>query len=205
MDTRDTWIKRKPSVDNIFMLRYNLIPCTNGFYYFDDLNIPHLGYKEKEKVSRKETRLVDGEFCYKEETPAQEDATDIDVGEEECQFTKYGFEVPDFECEIFKEIDCKKYGIVKDQNEWHTITWNKVGRVLVSSSSLAKFELFNLTPLEKPWYEEESNFPCLMYNEKTKYYFVLNDIDEFSHEFKIDKYRLATEEEKQKLFSLTIH
>ena len=85
--------------------------------------------------------------------------------ESECQFAKYGFEKPDFDCEIWK-VETSVYfkyihGLVLNDYahpmgnlEYHK--WNKkTGEVLVGCSSK------NLTPIKKPWYET-CKFPCLV-------------------------------------------
>ena len=74
---------------------------------------------------------------------------------EEDDFAKLGFEEPDFECEIFAQKDVYFYGIVLELGVWIQCRWDKQGR-----SSI--WGRFNLTPIKKPWYEDESNFPCLL-------------------------------------------
>ena len=87
--------------------------------------------------------------------------------ESECQFAKYGFEKPDFECEIWKvetSVSFKYiHGLVLNDYahpmgnlEYHK--WNKkTGEVLVGCSSK------NLTPIKKPWYET-CKFPILVWD-----------------------------------------
>ena len=84
---------------------------------------------------------------------------------EECQFAKYGFEKPDFECELWKVETSTStefiHGLVLNDYahpmgnlEYHK--WNKkTGEVLVGCSSK------NLTPIKKPWYET-CKFPCII-------------------------------------------
>ena len=85
----------------------------------------------------------------------------------ECQFAKYGFEKPDFECEIWKvetSVSFKYiHGLVLNDYahpmgnlEYHK--WNKkTGEVLVGCSSK------NLTPIKNPWYET-CKFPILVWD-----------------------------------------
>lgn len=128
-------------------------------------------------------------------------------------FEEYDFKA-EFEGEILKKDNSRFYGIVKDQGEYHTITWNKVGRVLSASNSLAKFELFNLSPKIKPWYEIKENFPCVVvqvwdsdrasscdkiriatsYNKEDGYLNCYEYIDP------VENFRLATKEEHIKLY-----
>lgn len=72
-------------------------------------------------------------------------------------FKDYGFEA-DFEGEILKQIDNFYYGIVNQHNRFETITWNLVGRPISGSTALNKYELWELKPIKKEWYEKEDNF-----------------------------------------------
>lgn len=81
--------------------------------------------------------------------------------ENKNNFEDYGFNA-EFEGEIFKEIDDKFYGVVMYQGSYHTITWNKIGKVLNASNSLSNLGIFNLTLIKTPWYEIEDNFPCVV-------------------------------------------
>lgn len=77
---------------------------------------------------------------------------------EECQFAKYGFEKPDFECEILGEKFNALVGWAsKDNFPFEAVLWSKKG-----ITSLNRQSHYNLTPIKKLWYEDESNFPCLV-------------------------------------------
>ena len=83
----------------------------------------------------------------------------------ECQFEKYGFEKPDFDCELWQVETSTSFeyvhGLVLNDyaHPMGNLTyhkWNKkTGEVLVGCSSK------NLTPIKKPWYET-CKFPCLV-------------------------------------------
>ena len=98
-------------------------------------------------------------------TCVEPEETTIEATIEECQFEKYGFEKPDFECEIWKvEISVSFefiHGLVLNgyahpmgNLQYHK--WNKkTGEVLVGYTSK------ELKPIKKPWYET-CKFPCLV-------------------------------------------
>lgn len=117
-------------------------------------------------------------------------------------FKDYGFEA-DFEGEILKEIDNFYYGIVNQYNKFETITWNLVGRPISGSTALNKYELWELKPIKKEWYENPDNFPCLVIHDNKesvliKYYNKTNNKliskDSLVH-YSIDRCRPATKEE----------
>ena len=103
---------------------------------------------------------------------------------EECQFTKYGFEKPDFECELWQVETSTSFeyvhGLVLNEYdhpmgnlEYHK--WNKkTGEVLVGCSSKS------LTPIKKPWYET-CKFPCLVKDEDGT--FLISEIEWYSEKY----------------------
>ena len=84
----------------------------------------------------------------------------------ECQFAKYGFQKPDFECELLKEFNGKVLGIVysvdgpkKDAIAfWWDANTGKTGQ-----SNKYYTNMYNLTPIKKPWYKT-CKFPCLVWD-----------------------------------------
>lgn len=74
-------------------------------------------------------------------------------------FAEFGFEA-DFEGEILKHEGEYYYGIVdrshytSSLNQWRTAVWNKYG--------ICDRRKFNLTPIKKAWYEDESNIGKLI-------------------------------------------
>ena len=80
---------------------------------------------------------------------------------EECQFAKYGFEKPDFECEILKEYDDHLIGAVYQNEAYFGTSWTKEGTCLQTKGF--GYINMNLTPIKKPWYET-CKFPCLVWD-----------------------------------------
>lgn len=91
-----------------------------------------------------------------------EEETTIEATIEECQFEKYGFEKPDFECEILKEYNDHLVGAVYQNEKYFGTSWNKQGTCLQTKG----FGYINmdLTPIKKPWYET-CKFPALVWDE----------------------------------------
>lgn len=111
---------------------------------------------------------------------------------EQNSFNKYGFETPEFEGEILKEIDGKVLGYVKDTDEYNTSTiallWNsKTGKINENYTNI-----YDLTPIKKEWYEENINFPIMLKNIDTDRLFVVYKLKD---KFKSNNFRLATEQE----------
>ena len=105
-------------------------------------------------------------------------------------FEGYGFKA-DFRGEILREVNNMFIGYIIQDGCIFPAMWAKNG----IEESIRHSE-FNLTPIKKEWYEREENFPCIMFNEKTKYFFVLNNISAWISCFKnASSYRPATQEE----------
>ena len=81
---------------------------------------------------------------------------------EECQFAKYGFEKPDFECEILKEYDDHLVGAVYQNEAYFGTSWTKEGTCLQTKGF--GYINMNLTLIKKPWYET-CKFPALVWDE----------------------------------------
>ena len=81
---------------------------------------------------------------------------------EECQFTKYGFEKPAFECEILKEYNDHLVGAVYQNEAYFGTSWNKQGTCLQTKGF--GYTNMNLTPIKKPWYET-CKFPVLVWDD----------------------------------------
>lgn len=67
--------------------------------------------------------------------------------EQECQFAKYGFQKPEFECELWKEVNGKIIGIVEN-NSTQTVSfwWDlTTGRINNDCTNM-----YDLTPIKKP-------------------------------------------------------
>ena len=79
---------------------------------------------------------------------------------EECQFAKYGFEKPDFECELLGTVsgpyenDQFVVGVLKKgmfNNCPHM--WSVKYGTCYTSTLATNMPEYNLTPIKKPWYE----------------------------------------------------
>lgn len=108
----------------------------------------------------------------------------------ECQFAKYGFEVPEFEGEIVKELsdhNGKKYfmGYSIDAREGISFpypkTWTEDGKCFNDDD--IKIDGFDLTPIKKPWYQEIDKLTLIYWSNK-------NDISNEEFEMLVDKYIL---------------
>lgn len=218
-DLKNTWIKRTRELESYMYNRYNLVCGSNGFFYFNDLEVPHLGYFEKDKQNKKEIHLVNGQFEYVEKDIAKklEEAKEEDEKlypdlegiktVKQCQFAKYGFKKPDFNCEIFKEVQGNKSRntkrfighVINEDGVSYPCIWEEWGKCEFCTS--AKRRKYSLTPLKKEWYEDESNFPCIIVEDderlilcRNKYEWI--DLIEQHNE----SFRLATKEEVLSLY-----
>lgn len=126
---------------------------------------------------------------------------------EECQFAKYGFEKPDFECELWQVETSTSFeyvhGLVLDgyAHPMGNLTYHKWdkknGRVLVGCSSK------NLTPIKNPWYET-CKFPCVIMADYCMPVVVKHYKDDYVYDFRDNKYcvkswRLLTNDEIEEL------
>lgn len=149
----------------------NIINIANNKLAFNDY---------ESHLSKRQIHLVSGEFEYVTDTNVgevenksfkeeHEKVTEI-FGEETCCFKKHGFEVPEFECEILKEVKGNKINgtkrflghIINDEGISYPCIFEEWGECNFCTS--VHSEDFKLTPLKKPWYEDESNFPCVVKN-----------------------------------------
>ena len=104
---------------------------------------------------------------------------------EECQFTKYGFEKPDFECEILKEYDDHLIGAVYQNEAYFGTTWTKEGNCLQTKGF--GYINMNLTPIKKPWYET-CTFPCIIMADYCMPVVVKHYDDGYVYDFRDNKY-----------------
>ena len=116
---------------------------------------------------------------------------------EECQFAKYGFEKPYFECEILKEYDDHLVGAVYQNEAYFGTSWTKKGTCLQSKDF--GYTNMNLKPIEKPWYET-CKFPCVIMADYCMPVVVKHYDDGYVYDFRDNKYcvkqwRLITNDE----------
>ena len=137
----------------------------------------------------------------KDKYDVKEHETGITLTHKENMFAKYGFEKPDFECEILGQCDLGNLGTVKHKRESVGVVWDKEGRCfeLGICNSSVLWGKYNLAPIKKPWYEDESNFPCLMKDNKEEDIYLTARNKE--HYLILKEYcRLATQEEVLSLY-----
>lgn len=168
----------------------------------------HQNLTEKDYLKYRQIHLVNGEFEYV--TNTEKIALDIEkmnnpiacnyvdgaskLEEEQNSFNKFGFETPSFDGEILKEVSIGYIGVI---DNFVPTKWDTSGRCL--GYGLSCPEQYNLTPL-KPikhkWYENDSNFPCIVKNLEIGEYFIAYKNDK---DFYNSKYRPATNEEIEAL------
>ncbi len=146
------------------------------------------------------------------ETKTKNTSTSSELGDskdkrssESCEeinsFTKHNFEIPKFEGEIFKKVGEYYMGYIIDEyNDASPCQWSEKGSAYTTKGE--RFERFNLTPLQKPWYEDESNFPTLLvfkeeglHGQGKMKYCPSAGIAEQEWAYSGESVRLATEEE----------
>lgn len=85
---------------------------------------------------------------------------------------EYEFYKPDFKCEFnFVEHQGFIVGYVESSNTKFMKFWDKYGKCYTSEYDVDK--RYNLTPVEKQWYEKESNIGKICVNTRTD--IVIND------------------------------
>ena len=121
-------------------------------------------------------------------------------------FTAHGFEVPDFEGEILKEVDGYYVGyVITKSKEVMPVRWCNKGYTNGSLQILG----FYITPIKKEWYEYPDNFPAMCIWENSSggdglYIFggyydgYFMDSDGETHQANL--YRLATKAELMSLY-----
>jgi len=115
----------------------------------------------------------------------------------------YEFEKPDFECELLKVVSGDTVatdiivGIIKLNNKWIPYIWWNDGISKINDS------MYCLTPIKPKWFEVESNFPALIWNEDNNLEVVrgLNDFECLNWNL----CKLATNEEIDQLKVNTPH
>lgn len=173
--------------------------CHNTFIWTDN----------NDKKGYRQIHLVNGEFEYVEEI--KESRHDVDVSKE-CQFKKYGFQKPDFECEIFKKIGKYVFGYLKtndwSDNEYISCSWDENGVLNSDFIEEGIYEelgdVYKLKPIKKEWYEDENIKDKLIinkYGEVRKVQYISNgkvathQSNLYKDAIKVDGWRLATKEE----------
>ncbi len=99
-------------------------------------------------------------------TCVEPEETTIEATIEECQFAKYGFEKPDFECVILTKIKDEFIGYIikqdiRKQDIVIATTWSEDGIAYLGSKRDRKYDL---PPIKRPWYET-CKFPILVWDD----------------------------------------
>lgn len=172
----------------------------NGqFHYMVNKNLPNVSIENANKYKEMFNQGITDE--------QKEELEQLGINKTpECQFAKFGFEAPEFEGEILKELsdhNGKKYfiGYSIDVREGigfpYPKTWTEDGKCFNDDD--IKIDGFDLTPIKKPWYEDESNFPCLALDTKHDVWTVLYRKSEVINSDE-ERYELATKEEVLSLY-----
>ena len=161
---------------------------------------PELTYRLKEKedvktLSKQSSQSISSELSDSSNTS--------DIGLPNINsFTAHGFEVPDFEGEIFY-INNKYgtiHGIVLEEGSSYSIEWNHAGQVLNITLSRG-VKSYNLTPIKKEWYENPENFPAMLIRdtEERMGYIQVDNKEQFIKRHR-QGFRLITKAERDRLF-----
>jgi hypothetical protein len=106
----------------------------------------------------------------------------------------YEFEKPEFEGELLKVVGIFIIGYTKEDLGAFSRTWDLSG-VCVDSDIIGTSR--DLTPIKKLWYEDESNFPCMMVSDVDTL-FIVHTKQGVTEQIR-RKWRLATQEERDSL------
>ena len=178
IDLRNTWCYATvPNHDKLRLLGFNPEPigACKEYYYIDEaLNIHDCKYF----LLGNQIRLnKQGEFEYATLNSQQ--------SKSECQFAKYGFEKPNFECEILKEYDDHLVGAVYQNEKYFGTSWTKEGTCLQTKGF--GYINMNLTPIKKPWYET-CTFPCIIMADYCMPVVVKHYDDGYVYDYRDNKY-----------------
>ena len=160
----------------------------------EDLNELPLAGEEDSSILHSDIRVTKEDFI-------------ISIADEDGK--AYEFEKPEFECELLKIINSKIIGYIVWKDNLYPCSWFTLSGVcemtIVDKSS--NYDTFsdynkdyNLTPIQKKWYEDEANFPAFMILDgKFPVYCITLDKriakNNIEHGF-----RLATKQERDSLY-----
>lgn len=105
---------------------------------------------------------------------------------------EYKFEKPEFSHKLYEIVDNVIFGRVWNTKEakWKPKRWKLNGGVL----GARELNYYDLTPIKKAWYEDESLLPILVYSDLKKFEVLNNFADKRS------SHRLATKAERDSLY-----
>lgn len=204
IDLRNTWCEK--TFDNYKALEKSSIKVDWSFNRYNNRFIINSelilfgDYHNHSYQNKRKIHLVDGEFQYVKED------TILD------SFNKHGFETPEFEGEILGTTQTKHgrtlyIGVLhKGLFDNCPCMWSWDGSCYDSQISDSTLRKYSLTPIKKPWYEDELNIGKLcVYTPTGKMFTMLKtadcncikrniEIDNFDW-VAVSKCRPATEEE----------
>jgi hypothetical protein len=113
------------------------------------------------------------------------------------QFAKFGFETPEFECELWKKVGNYIVGyVVNEHSELTSYAWDEEGTCWDTDNM--DVDCYKLNLLEKPWYEDESNFPKYLICDETAAKILTRNKENYFWSLELG-FRPATQEEVLKL------
>lgn len=167
-DFRNTWCEATEenynklvlTLDNkIVFSRYSEVFIIERDLSWAKWNKIHL--KDNVFKDYRQIKLIDNDFYY------------VDEEKEENSFNKFGFETPEFEGEILKVVNGGYIGVIKDIVP---VKWNYNGKCL--DFGVTSPEEYNLTPIKKPWYENEDNIGKLLIKKNTNLFFCFIGVED---------------------------
>jgi len=110
----------------------------------------------------------------------------------------YEFEKPEFECEYIGSKSPHEFAMwVKGNGVWMVFIYTFAGVAWYNQTTQLPF---NLTPIKSKWFEDESNFPCIMTKiKKSRTTYKSFEYRDFKNLFD-SGWRLATKEEVSSLY-----
>lgn len=111
----------------------------------------------------------------------------------------YEFEKPDFNCKLLFYSDNEIHGVFRNEGSYYSCEWSAItGIALHSTETVIELSDYNLTPLKKQWYEDESNFKALLFRPKNSNFTIAKNKGQFLN-LKLNGWRLATKQERDSL------
>lgn len=103
----------------------------------------------------------------------------------ELKFNTHGYKI-----KFFEVIENFIHGAIYIDDEWWSCEWDFLGQFLRCTYSGSERD-YDITPTKPKWYEDESNFPCLMVNQFGR----VHEVESMDHLKRCEGWRLATKAE----------
>ena len=156
---------------------------------------PDLEYRLKEK---EDVKTLSKQSSQSTSSELSDSSNTSDIGLPNIKsFTAHGFEVPDFEGEILKEIDEEFFGWARIQDKVYAVQWNDSGKGFL----IGWDKRFDLTPIKQHWYDDPANFPAMLIRdtEERMGYIWVDNKEQFIKRHR-QGFRLITKAERDRLF-----